>query len=54
MLPKFDVFTTLINDGPSMDKRDKHWSMIVYGDGSNHVKIEENATTEDFRTLKLP
>jgi hypothetical protein len=24
-----------------MDERDKHWSMIVHGDGSKHLRIEE-------------
>jgi hypothetical protein len=37
-----------------MDERDKHWSMIVYGDGSKRLRIEEDATSEDFRTLKPP
>ena len=49
-----DVFVTLRNDGPSMDKRDKLWSMIVHGDGSKHVRIEEDVSSEDFRTLKPP
>jgi hypothetical protein len=34
MLPKSDMFVTLRNDRPSMDEGDKHWSMIVHGDGS--------------------
>ncbi|KAK1649085.1 hypothetical protein QYE76_066890 [Lolium multiflorum] len=54
MLPKSDVFVTLRNDGPSMDKRDKLWSMILHGDGSQHVRIEEDDTSGDFRTLKPP
>ncbi|KAK1649120.1 hypothetical protein QYE76_066925 [Lolium multiflorum] len=55
MLPKSDVFVTLRNDGPSMDERDKHWSMITHGgDGSKHVRIEEDAASGDFRTLKPP
>jgi hypothetical protein len=29
MLPKSDMFVTFRNDGPSMDERDKHWSIIV-------------------------
>ncbi|KAK1664569.1 hypothetical protein QYE76_052728 [Lolium multiflorum] len=46
---------TIRNDGPSMDERDKHWSMITHeGDGSKHVRIEEDATSGDFRTLKPP
>jgi hypothetical protein len=54
MLPKSDMFVTLRNDGPSMDERDKHWSMIMHGDGSEHVRIEEDATSGNFRTLKPP
>jgi hypothetical protein len=54
MLPKSDIFVTLRNDGPSMDERDKHWSMIVHEDGSKHLKMEEDATSGDFRTLKPP
>ena len=37
MLPKVDVFVSLINDGPSMDVRDKLWSMYVEGHGSRSV-----------------
>jgi hypothetical protein len=54
MMSKSDMFITLRNDGPSMDERDKHWSMIVHGDGSNRLSIEEDATSGDFRTLKPP
>jgi hypothetical protein len=51
-LPKSDMFVTLRNDGPSMDERDKHWSMIMHGDGSKHVRIEDDSGRVDFRTLK--
>jgi hypothetical protein len=55
MLPKSDVFMLLRNDGPSMDERDKHWSLIMHGDdGSNRVRIQDDAASEDFRTLKPP
>jgi hypothetical protein len=54
MLPKSDIFVTLRNDEPSMDERDKHWSMIVHGDGSKRLRLEEDATSGDFRTLKPP
>ncbi|KAK1680885.1 hypothetical protein QYE76_041733 [Lolium multiflorum] len=55
MLPKSDMFVTLRNDGPSMDEEDKHWSMITHGgDGSKHLRIEDDATSGDFRTLKPP
>ncbi|KAK1681384.1 hypothetical protein QYE76_042232 [Lolium multiflorum] len=50
-----DMFVTLRNDGPSMDEEDKHWSMITHGgDGSKHLRIEDDATSGDFRTLKPP
>jgi hypothetical protein len=48
MLPKSDMFLTLSNDGPSMDERDKHWNMIVHGDGCKRLRIEEDATSGDF------
>jgi hypothetical protein len=49
MLPKSDVLMLLRNDGPSMDERDKHWSMIMHGDdGSNRVRIWDDAASEDF------
>jgi hypothetical protein len=54
MLPKSDMFVTLRNDGPSMDERYKHWSIMVHGDGSKCLRIEEDATSGDFRTLKPP
>jgi hypothetical protein len=54
MLPKSDMFITLRNDGPSIDERDKLWSMIMHGDDSKRLKIEEDATSGDVRTLKPP
>jgi hypothetical protein len=54
MLPKSGVFITLMNDGPSMDERGTHWSMIMHGDGNRHVRIEYDSTSGDFRTLKAP
>jgi hypothetical protein len=35
-----------------MDERNKHWSMNMHGDGSEHERIEEDVVSEDFRTLK--
>ena len=51
MLPKSDVFMLLRNDGTSMDERDKHWSMVVH---DKLVRIEDGASSGDFRTLKPP
>jgi hypothetical protein len=52
MLSKSDMFVSIRSDGSSMDARDKYWSMIVHGDRSKHVRIEEDVTSEDFGTLK--
>jgi hypothetical protein len=54
MVPKSDMFVTLRNGGPSMDERDKHWNMIVHGDFSKRLRMEEDAMNGDFRTLKPP
>ena len=54
MLPKSDVFMLLRNDGPSMEEKDKHWSMMVHGEDNKCLRIDDDAATGDFRTLKLP
>jgi hypothetical protein len=37
-----------------MDEQDKHWSMILHGDGNRLVRIEDDATSGDFRTFLKP
>ena len=37
MLPKLDTFVLLLNEGPSMDKKDGHWSGINHGGEGVHV-----------------
>ena len=54
MLPKSDVYMLLRNHGPSMDEKDKYWSMIMHGDDSKRLRIEDDAITGDFRTLTPP
>ena len=54
MLPKSYVFMLIRNDGTSMDEKVTHWSMIMHGDGSKRLRIEDDAATGDFRTLKPP
>jgi hypothetical protein len=54
MLPKSDMFITLRNDGPSVDERHKHWSIIMHGDGNKRLRIEEGSTSGDFRIFKPP
>ena len=54
MLPKSYVFMLIRNDGTSMDEKVKHWSIIMLGDGSELARIQDDAASEDFRTLKPP
>ena len=48
ILPKTDMFVTLRNNGPSEEEKDKHWSMMVHGDGSMHARIGHDATSGDL------
>ena len=32
MLPNLDTFVLLAIEGPSMDKKDEHWSIVKHGD----------------------
>jgi hypothetical protein len=54
MLPKSGVLVLLRNDGLSVDERDKHWSMVIHGEGNKHMIHEEHAASGEFRTLKQP
>ena len=52
ILPKSNVFVSLRNNGPSMDERDKLWSMFVDGAGSRNASAEDDAATEGvYRSL---
>jgi hypothetical protein len=53
MLPKIDVFVSLRNDRPSLDEKDKLWSMYVDGD-RNWIGIvgDDDATKGDCRNLE--
>ena len=48
ILPKTDMFVTLRNNGPSQEEKDKHWSMMIHGDGSMHARIGHDATSGDL------
>jgi hypothetical protein len=37
MLPKSVVLVLLRNDALSMDEGDKHWSMVIHGEGNKHM-----------------
>ena len=54
MLPKLDTFVLLTNEGPSLDKKDEHWSKIKHGDDGMRKGIKNGVTSDDFRTLKPP
>ena len=45
MPPKVDVFVSLRNDGPSMDEKDKLWSMYVDGDHSRSGRVGDDDAT---------
>jgi hypothetical protein len=42
----------LRNDGPSMDKKDNQWSIMMHEDNIKFERIEDDAARADFRTLK--
>ena len=54
MLPKLDTFVLLKNEGPSLDKRDEHWSKIKHGDDGMRKGNKNGVTCDDFRSLKPP
>ena len=54
MLPKLDTFVVLMNEGPSMDKKDIRWSGMKHGKQGAHAGENNGASLGDFRTLKPP
>ena len=55
MLSKSNVFVSLRNDGPSMDERDKLWSMYVDGDGSRSGRDgDDDSTDGDDNNMEAP
>ena len=54
MLPELDTFVLLTNEGPSLDKKDDHWSKIKHGDDGIRKGNKNEVTSDDFRTLKPP
>src|SRR3954467_13677203 len=54
ILPKLDTFVLFRNEGPSMDKKDGHWSGIKHGEGGARAGKDYGASSGDFRTLKPP
>mgnify|MGYP005845677519 CR=1 FL=1 len=54
MLPNFDTFLMLTVEGPSMDKKDEHWSIIKHEDEGVCEENKNGVCSGDFRTLKPP
>ena len=54
MLPKLDTFVLITNEGPSMDKRDEHWSRIKHGDEGAHDGIQNGVSSAYLSTSKPP
>ena len=54
MLPKWDTFVLLTNEGPILDKKDEPWSKFKHGDDGMHKGIQNGVTSDDFMTLKPP
>ena len=54
MLPKLDTFVLLMNERPSMDKKDGHWSEIKHGEEGARAGGNNGLSSGDFRTLKPP
>jgi hypothetical protein len=54
MLPKLDTFVLITNEGPSMDKRDEHWSRIKHEDEGVREGIQNGVSSAYLSTLKPP
>ena len=55
ILPKSNVFVSLRNDGPSMDERDKLWSMYVDGESSrSDIDGDDDSTNGDDNNTEAP
>src|SRR3954466_12999389 len=48
MLPNVDIFRLLTNDGPSMDKKDKHWSMFKHEDDEDIINMDMTINSSIF------
>ena len=47
MLPKLDTFVLLTNEGPSIDKREEHWSKTKHGDDGMRKRNKNGVTSAD-------
>ena len=54
MLPKLDTFVLLTNEGPILDKKDDHWTMIKHGDDGARKGNKSRVSRGDPSTLAPP
>ena len=54
MWPNLDTFVLLGIEGPSMDKKDEHWSIVKHGDEGACEENKNGGSSGDFRTSKPP
>ena len=54
MLPKFDTFVLLIDEGTILDKNDEHWSMIKHGEDGARKGSKNRVSGRVFNTLEPP
>src|SRR3954469_463925 len=48
MLPNIDIFLFLTNEGPSMDKKDEHWSMFKHEDDEDITVMDMTINSSIF------
>ena len=48
ILPNVDIFLLLTNEGPSMDKKDEHWSMFKHEDDEDITVMDMTINSSIF------
>src|ERR1043165_9338838 len=48
ILPNVDIFLLLTNEGPSMDKKDEHWSMFKHEDDEDIIVMDMTINSSIF------
>lgn len=51
MLPKLDTFVLFMNEGPSMDNKDAHWSGIKHGEEGAHWRKNNGVSFSHFKAI---
>src|SRR3954464_5279620 len=56
ILPNVDIFLLLTNEGPSMDKKDEHWSMFKHEDDEDttvmHITINSSIFDKEMKSIQ--